>query len=113
MRHKLKSRRNPRGRPHLKQRRTTRDLNFGVRFAFTIIDVFAIVCAQAGGKLEALASGACAADLQKLHRVTMFFFQLVVEKHSPLRGSTNIRDMNYEVKLIDKRQNRHILELVK
>jgi hypothetical protein len=32
----------PRGRPHLKQRRTTRDLNFGVRFAFTIIDFLAM-----------------------------------------------------------------------
>jgi hypothetical protein len=33
---------NPRGRPHLKQRRTIRDLNLGARFAFTIIDVFAM-----------------------------------------------------------------------
>jgi hypothetical protein len=32
----------PRGRPHLKQRRTTRLLNFGLRAAFTIIDFFAI-----------------------------------------------------------------------
>ena len=42
MRHRLKSRIKPRGRPHLKHRRTTRDLNFGVRCAFTIIDVFAM-----------------------------------------------------------------------
>ncbi len=42
MRQRLKSRMNPRGRPHLKQRRTTRLLNLGLRCAFTIIDVFAI-----------------------------------------------------------------------
>ncbi len=42
MRQRLKSRIKPRGRPHLKQRRTTRDLNFGGRWAFTIIDVFAM-----------------------------------------------------------------------
>jgi len=43
MRQRLKSRIKPRGRPHLKQRRTVRLENFGVRFAFMIIDFFAIV----------------------------------------------------------------------
>ena len=33
---------NPRGRPHLKQRRTVREENFGVRFAFAISDFFAM-----------------------------------------------------------------------
>jgi len=32
----------PRGRPHLKQRRTVREENFGTRFAFIIIDFFAM-----------------------------------------------------------------------
>ena len=32
----------PRGRPHLKQRRTVREENFGVRLAFAIIDFLAI-----------------------------------------------------------------------
>src|SRR3989344_4796796 len=49
--------------------------------------------------LEALASGACAADLQKLLRVTPFFFQPVVKKEGPLRGSDNICEMRGEVKL--------------
>jgi len=39
----LKSRRKPRGRPHLKQRRITRLLNFGFRSAFTTIERFAIL----------------------------------------------------------------------
>ena len=42
MRQRLKSRIKPRGRPHLKQRRTVREENFGLRFAFTIIDFFAM-----------------------------------------------------------------------
>src|SRR3989344_8682011 len=49
MRHRLKSRIKPRGRPHLKQRRTIRDLNFGVRCAFTIIDFLAIGKASRNG----------------------------------------------------------------
>ena len=43
MRQRLKSRINPRGRPHLKQRRTVREENFGFRSAFTIIDFFAML----------------------------------------------------------------------
>lgn len=46
MRQRLKSRINPRGRPHLKQRRTTRLLNLGGRAAFTIIDFLAIANAR-------------------------------------------------------------------
>src|SRR5262249_27640593 len=42
MRQRLKSRMKPRGRPHLKQRRTVREENFGLRFALTIMDFFAI-----------------------------------------------------------------------
>lgn len=42
IRQRLKSRIKPRGRPHLKQRRTVRLENFGFRFAFTIIDFFAM-----------------------------------------------------------------------
>src|SRR3989338_6623731 len=42
IRQRLKSRINPRGRPHLKHRRTVRELNFGTRFAFAISDFFAI-----------------------------------------------------------------------
>lgn len=56
MRQRLKSRIKPRGRPHLKQRRTVREENFGVRFAFTIIDFFAIKngCLLSLGGLEAV-----------------------------------------------------------
>jgi len=43
-RQRLKSRMKARGRPHLKQRRTVRDENFGFFWAFTIIDFFAIQC---------------------------------------------------------------------
>jgi|GEM_PF-3204266 len=42
MRQRLKSRKKPRGRPHLKQRRMTRDANFGFLLAFATIDFFAI-----------------------------------------------------------------------
>ncbi len=42
IRQRLKSRIKPRGRPHLKQRRTTREANFGGRFALMIIDFFAM-----------------------------------------------------------------------
>src|SRR3989344_1254686 len=42
IRQRLKSRIKPRGRPHLKQRRTFRLENFGFRFAFAIIDFFAM-----------------------------------------------------------------------
>src|SRR3990167_5110366 len=72
MRQRLKSRMNPRGRPHLKQRRTVRLENFGFRLAFMIIDFLAMYRLPRGD-WEALASGACAADLQKLLRVTLFF----------------------------------------
>ena len=40
---KPKSRITPCGRPQSTQRRTTRDLNFGGRFAFAIIDFFAMI----------------------------------------------------------------------
>jgi len=96
MRQRLKSRMNPRGRPHLKQRRTVRLENFGFRLAFMIIDFLAMYRLPRGD-WEALASGACAADLQKLLRVTLFFVQPVVEKQSPLRGLHNICDMDLEV----------------
>ena len=43
MRQRLKSRIKPRGRPHLKQRRTVRLENFGLRFAFAIIDFLAML----------------------------------------------------------------------
>ena len=42
MRHRLNVRIKPRGRPHLKQRRTVRLENFGVLFAFAMSDFFAI-----------------------------------------------------------------------
>ena len=42
MRQRLKSRKKPRGRPHLKQRRIVRLENFGLRRAFMIIDFFAM-----------------------------------------------------------------------
>ncbi len=45
MRQRLKSRMNPRGRPHLKQRRTVRLENLGFRLALIIIDFFAMKCA--------------------------------------------------------------------
>jgi hypothetical protein len=47
---------NPRGRPHLKQRRTTREANFGVRFALMIIDFFAMVVDAQRSESGALAS---------------------------------------------------------
>ena len=100
IRQRLKSRKNPRGRPHLKQRRTTRLLNFGFLCAFTIIDVFAI-CIYACSpkeKLEAPASRPCGSRLRKLLRVTLFFVQPVVEKQSPQRGLENIREMRSKVK---------------
>jgi hypothetical protein len=43
IRHKPKSRINPLLRPQLKQRLTTRVLNFGGLFALTITDVLAIL----------------------------------------------------------------------
>ncbi len=61
MRHRLKSRIKPRGRPHLKQRRTVLDENFGVRFAFAIIDFLAMNICNEGG-CEVLASGLAAHD---------------------------------------------------
>ena len=42
IRHRLKSRIKPRGRPHLKQRRTLRLENFGFRRALTTSDLLAI-----------------------------------------------------------------------
>ncbi len=42
-RHMPKSRINARLRPHLKQRLTTRDLNFGVRVERWTVDFFAMV----------------------------------------------------------------------
>ena len=42
MRQSPKSRMNARLRPQRKQRRTTRDLNFGVRVERTFVEVFAI-----------------------------------------------------------------------
>src|SRR3989344_8489929 len=53
MRQRLKSRMKQRGRPHLKQRRTFRDENFGFRFAFTIIDFFAMRYAPRKERFEA------------------------------------------------------------
>jgi hypothetical protein len=70
-----------------------------------IIDFFAIYFESmraGGGKLEALASCACASGLQKLHRVAVFFVQPVVKKQSPLRGSDNIREARIKVKLAKK-----------
>ncbi|OGG87959.1 hypothetical protein A3H15_02820 [Candidatus Kaiserbacteria bacterium RIFCSPLOWO2_12_FULL_50_28] len=55
IRQRLKSRIKPRGRPHLKQRRTVRLENFGLRFAFAIIDFLAIDIAPRKGRFEALA----------------------------------------------------------
>jgi hypothetical protein len=43
MRQRLKSRMKPRGRPHLKQRRTLRLENLGFLLAFTTIDFFAML----------------------------------------------------------------------
>ncbi len=48
IRQRLKSRIKPRGRPHLKQRRTTRLLNFGLRCDFTMSDFFAMVTCLGG-----------------------------------------------------------------
>jgi hypothetical protein len=72
MRHRLKSRKNPRGRPHLKQRRITLLLNFGFRSAFTIIDRFAIldfVTSEASQKIlypEGEAGSSCIKALWRL-----------------------------------------------
>ena len=105
IRQRLKSRRNPRGRPHLKQRRITRLLNFGFRSALTTIDLLAIciyVCSPKE-RLEAPASWPCGRRLRKLLRVALFFFQPVVKKQSPQRGSENIREMRSKVNNITPR----------
>jgi hypothetical protein len=54
MRQRLKSRMKPRGRPHLKQRRTVRLENFGTRSAFMIIDFLAMDVRQIEGSWKPL-----------------------------------------------------------
>lgn len=62
---RLKSRKNPLGRPHLKQRRITRLLNFGFRCAFTTIDLLAmcfIFCGRVRRSWKLLHPGLAAQD---------------------------------------------------
>lgn len=93
----------PRGRPHLKQRRTTRLLNFGVRFAFAIIDFFAMVwvcTARRGSGIPA--SGPLGLDYGN-PSLWPFFSQLVrrltlTKKRASLRGSRILREAPPTVK---------------
>lgn len=82
----------------MKQRRTVRDENFGLRSAFTTIDFFAIDAMKPEEKLQGPASVPCGSRLRTPCRVTLFFFQPVVEKQSPLRGPCILREDSAQVK---------------
>lgn len=111
MRQRLKSRIKPRGRPHLKQRRTTREANFGVRFALMIIDFFAMwlksLKGVAGGvhlTFRSWLSLPClpfVAFSEEGRDLVLTIFQAKArnqaKKQGPLRGLRNIREMASEV----------------